>query len=478
MHMKKGKRVCLIEPRGNIPFLVLPLALGFLKSNIPDRHEVKVLDCSRHNIPADSDKFRAEIESFKPHVVGVSASMQTYLEGMAIVKVIKSINPKITTIMGGAHPSIFADAVMQNEDVDFVFRGESEMSFPVFLDLIVGTGKDYAAVKGLVYRRNGAVVKNEIDIDPDLDRIKIPDYEAIDLGGYIKNGYNYGGHYARTAPIWVTRGCPYACSYCSASLINGLKIRRHSIPYVINWIDHLYNKFSVRQFAIIDDNFTMSIDYVKEFCRTIISLRDKNHFRKVIFFATPNGIRLDRIDQEMLGLMKRVGWKDLTIAPESGSVKTLKRMRKHIKPEAVPDAVRMIKDAGLNVRGNFMVGFPGETNGDLKKTVKLIRSCKFDFFNISLFYPIPGTPIFDELVATGEISPDYMPQEIYRRISSFGKNIKQAYVAKDIKQLNPFILYMRELIYLTFRNPYSIIFFIKYYGLRNVFKKLIYLWEK
>jgi radical SAM superfamily enzyme YgiQ (UPF0313 family) len=474
---KKGKRILLIEPRGNIQYYVLPLALGILKSNLPDYHTVKILDCSYENINSNSLEFKKEIKTFKPQVVGVSCSMQTYPEGIAAVKTAKLIDPKIITVMGGAHPSIFSDMIMMNTSIDFLFRGEGELSFPVFLDLLNGR-EGFSSVKGLVYRQNGMVLKNEVSMEWELDKIKIPDYDAIRLNNYIEKGYNYGGFYGRTAPIWLTRGCPYACTFCSGSHINGRKIRSHTLQYIVDWINHLYNDFDIRQFAIIDDNFTFYNDYAKEFCRIMINLIKKKHFKEKIYFATPNGVRLDKLDQELLSLMKEAGWQDLTIAPESGSRKTLKRMGKRINPDIVPEVVSNIKKAGLNVRGNFMICYPGETKEDIRETIKLIRKSKFDFFQVMRFMPIPGTPIFNELVRDGEIPSNYMPPHFYTLIFGLGKKEQhRLYSPKDLKNLNTFFLYLRELIFLVLRNPHSIIFFCKYYGIMNVLKKLLFFKE-
>jgi len=471
---KKGKRVLLIEPRGNIQYYVLPLALGILKSNIPDYHTVKILDCSYKNINANSLEFKREIETFKPQVVGVSCSLQTYPEGIAAVQIVKSMDPKIITVMGGAHPSIFSDMIMTNTSVDFLFRGEGELSFPVFLNILDGQAA-LSSVDGLVYRQNGKIVKNAVNMEAELDKIKIPDYDAVGLNNYIEKGYNYGGMYGRTSPLWLTRGCPYACTFCSGSHVNGRKIRSHSLQYVVDWINHLYNNFDIRQFAIIDDNFTFYNDYAKEFCRILINLINKNHFKEKIYFATPNGVRLDKLDTELLSLMKEAGWQDLTIAPESGSRKTLKRMGKRMNPDMVPEVVNNIKKAGLNVRGNFMICYPGETKEDIKETIQLIRKSRFDFFQIMRFMPIPGTPIYNDLVREEEIPPDYMPPHFYTLIFGLGKKEQhKLYSPKDLKNLNTFVLYLRELILLVLRNPHSIIFFCKYYGIMNVLKKLLF----
>jgi len=474
MTVGKSKKVLLISPNGNLPNYCLPLSLGYLKSNVSGSHEVKVFDLTLEKIETNSLKFREEIQNINPDVVGVTVSIQTYNDSINTLKVTKEINNNIVTIMGGAHPTIYPNFVMKQSIIDYLLTGEGELPFSYFLDNI--DNDERFNTHGLVYRKNGTIFKNKIWLDEDLDKIKIPDYNAIKLIEYISKGYNYGGFYGKTAPIWLTRGCPYKCSFCSASLINGTKIRSHSIPYAVQWISHLYDKFNIRQFAIVDDNFTFYIDYAKEFCESIIKLRENGHFREKIYFATPNGIRIERVDDELLRMMKRTGWKGLTVAPESGSRKTLKRMHKNLDPDAVPNIVDRIKSAGLYVRGFFMVGFPGETHEDIEETIKLIRKTKFDNITIGRFLPIPGTPIFDELVNEGEISPDYIPPSGFELwVPTRRDTEKKMYTPKGLEDLNLFKLMLRETLLHFLRNPGAIIYFFKYYGFMNILKKMFFL---
>ena len=474
MNKKSGKRILLVEPVGNLPFYILPLALGYLKSNISNLHSTKVLDCSIDNIFSDSDRFKDEIRDFAPDIVGVSASMQTYREGILAVRTVKSINSDIITVMGGSHPSIFADQIMRDDSVDYVFQGEAELSFSAFIDQLE-RGNDLSSIEGLVYRKDGGIIKNEINLETDLDKIVIPDYGAIKINEYVKNGYSYGGLYGKSAPIWITRGCPYSCSFCSASQINGKQIRRHSVQYVVKWISHLYQDFGIRQFAIVDDNFTFFEEYAKDFCRTIVGLVREGHFKEKIYFATPNGIRIDRVDDELIGLMKDAGWRSISVAPESGSRKTLKRMGKNVDPDIVPGVIRRIKAAKLDVRAFFLVGYPGETKEDIRETVRLIRKCKIDGLILGRFLPIPGTPIYNELVRDGEIPPNFMPACIFEFVMPLGnKWQRKTYAPRGLNKLNSFWLFFRESIYIALRNPYSIVFYCRYYGVTNLIKKLFH----
>ncbi|OGW81881.1 MAG: hypothetical protein A3G33_05220 [Omnitrophica bacterium RIFCSPLOWO2_12_FULL_44_17] len=466
-------KILLIRPKDNMPVFWFPLGFAYLKSDIPKRYQVKIFDCAFLDLPASSSRFQKEVMEFAPDIVGISISTLVLKEALEVLKKVKTINQKTITVVGGPHPSLYPDELMKNDFIDYLFRGDAEIAFPKFLNALE-CGDGFNLIKGLTYRSNDTIVKNDFDWETNLDQPNFPDYQAAGLEEYLKNGYNYGGFYGRTAPIWITRGCPYLCQYCSAPLINGRQVRAPSVLYVVRMIKHLYDQFRIRQFTIVDDNFTFYPDYTKEFCREIIKCKKENYFSEKISFATPNGIRLERIDDELLVLMKKAGWEGVTIAPESGSRKTLDRMKKMINPDKVPDIVARIKRCGLRVRAFFIVGYPGETKEDLEATVRLIRKCKLDALIVHLFHPIPGTPIFDELVKEKIIPHDFVPCSFCKAYLPriFKKTIEQQYVAPGFENFSLFWFMLKENLLLALRNPYSLIYFVKINGIMNIIKKL------
>ena len=114
---------------------------------------------------------------FGPDVVGVSSSIQTYADGIKAVRAVKSIDSDIVTVMGGAHPSIFPEKVMEERSLDYILRGEGELSFSAFLDVLGGSG-DFSGVNGLTYREHGCLRMNELRLEENLDSIRPPDYKA------------------------------------------------------------------------------------------------------------------------------------------------------------------------------------------------------------------------------------------------------------------------------------------------------------
>jgi len=452
-------KVALVWPYGFDGKYVLPISLAYLKSNVDNaRHKVKVIDCAFLGIKSSSGEFRRILRRFNPDVVGVSSWSITYEEAAEVLRTAKEIKRKTITVMGGVHSTTYCDGVMRNGFIDFVLRGEAELSFPRFLEEAVKKKPDWSKVGGLVYRSKDAVKKNEIILSEDLDVIRLPDYDAINLDGYIRSGYRFNTPHKMNAPVWVTRGCPYRCAFCAATLLNGPVVRAHSIEYMIKWVKHLYRK-GIRHISIIDDNFTYDVDYAKRFCKAMIRLNLEG-----LHFGTPNGIRAQRSDPELFRLMKEAGWEYVVVAPESGSLKTLKRMRKNIRPDTFPPVVAQIRKAGLKAHGFFIVGYPGETVDDIQATVRLLRMCRLNFFFLNNFQPLPGTPVYEELIKNGELMEGQLPKDY-----SSGE---RAYVPAKLKGYNFPSLILKEYLRLLLSDPMNIPYVIEMVGLRMMFTKV------
>jgi radical SAM superfamily enzyme YgiQ (UPF0313 family) len=454
-------KIVFIWPKGFDTKYVMPLAFGYLISNLDiNKHKIKFIDCSFNKLDADSPVLKQEIVNFTPDVVGVSCWSNTYHEAVKILRLVKSIRKDIITVIGGVHVATYSDRMMEHREIDFLFRGEAERSFPVFLDEIEGGNVQFKNVLGLTYRKNNIVIKNSPDHRDNIDEIKWPDYNAINLERYIRSGYRLHTTVKRNAPIWVTRGCPYRCTFCTAPLLNGKKVRKHSVAYMVELVKFLYHDKNIKQFNIIDDNFTFHTEYAKDFCRAIIDLKLKD-----LRFSTPNGIRVQRTDKELLSLMREAGWRNIIIAPESGSKRIVQKMKKDLDPDIVSKKVEEIRDAGLKCSGFFIIGYPGEEIEDIKKTVDLIKKCRFNFFFLNNFQPIPGTPLYDELVQKGEIEDGLMPK-------NYSDGVR-AYTPPSLKNLNFPKMVLGLYLNLAFREPLNIPFMLMQVNPRMVVVKIM-----
>ncbi len=453
-------KILFIWPKGFDTNYVLPLAFGYLTSNLDHaKHEIKIIDCSLRKLTSDMPELRREISRFGPGVVGVSCWSTTYLEAIKVLETVRSVNNDIITVMGGVHATTYPDRTMEHIEIDFLFRGEADLSFPLFMDELVKDNPSYENIPGLAYRSNGVLIKNPPEHRDNIDEIKWADYDAIDLEGYINAGYRLHTTIKRNAPVWVTRGCPYRCTFCTAPLQNGKNVRTHSVKYMVSLVKYLYDEKNIRQINIIDDNFTYHTAYAEEFCKAVIALNLKD-----LHFSTPNGIRMQRTDKELLHLMREAGWRSLIVAPESGSKKVLKKMQKDLDPDIVPEKVKEIREAGLKCSGFFIIGYPDETLEDIQATVDLIKKCRFNFFFLNNFQPLPGTPLYDELVRKGEIEDGLMP-------GNFSDGIR-SYTPEALRSVNFPKLVLKLYLNLAFRDPLNIPYMLTQVNPRMIAEKV------
>ena len=147
-------KILLIWPYGFDTTVTIPLCYGYLKSNTDsEKYDLSILDCSLNRIKANSEEFRNELKKYNPDIVGVSTWSPMYKESLNIFKEVRDFNDSITTIIGGCHASSYSQEVMKNKDIDFLFKGESDLSFQVFLDQHESSNPDWTKVKGLIYRK-------------------------------------------------------------------------------------------------------------------------------------------------------------------------------------------------------------------------------------------------------------------------------------------------------------------------------------
>jgi anaerobic magnesium-protoporphyrin IX monomethyl ester cyclase len=432
-------RVALIWPDGLDPRRVLPLPFAWLASNTaPELCEFRLFDLALGR-PAPEDLER-ELASFRPEVVGISSFASNFPRALEAARAAKRAVPSAAVVAGGQYASAWPEGVLSHPEFDFVIKGEGEPALTAFLKELRSGARRWELVPGLVRMAGGVLADAAPAIVEDLDSLTPPDYKFIALDEYLRRGYRVWCDPVPNAPIQTTRGCPYSCAFCTGPYVSGRRLRRFSTAYVMRWIKELHRDFGVTWFNIIDDNFTFSPDGAKEFCRAAPRLEIPG-----LRFGTPNGVRAQHGDPELWKLMRSAGWEQVVVAPESGSARVLELMKKELPPALMEKAVADIRAAGLPVCGFFIVGYPGETRADLALTMRLVSS--FDLAEIFVFQPLPGSPIFRELLAAGEITPDFVPG-----VDDFSSG-ERSYVSRELRGVNFYWLIFRARLGLALRHP-------------------------
>ena len=390
-------KVLLVKPFNRSDHIQPSLGLGYLASTVRARHDVRILDCIKENV--DLEKLPAIVQEYRPDVVG----FQCYTFDVPFIHkalpIIKGIDRKIVTVLGGPHASALPAEMLEREgaNLDFVFVGEAETGFPMLLEeLEKGTGS-FSRIPGLAWRQSGHVRVNPKSVTEDLDALGMPAWDLIHPEEYPEAQHGAFFKQFPIAPIMVTRGCPFPCTFCAGSLVSGKKIRRRSVANVLAELKRLKSEFGIREFHVIDDNFTMDKAYTKEFLKALKAL-DLG-----MTWAVPNGVRMDTLDEEMLTLMKETGLYMISLGIESGSDKVLGMMKKGITTAKMREAIAMIDRSGIDMAGFFILGFPGETEETMRQTIDFAAELPLKRANFFTYLPFPGTESYTALCAAGEL---------------------------------------------------------------------------
>ena len=390
-------KVLFVKPYNLSDHIQPSLGLGYLAQGSRKNHEVRIFDCIKER--ADIGRLGEYMKKYSPDVVG----LQCYTFDLKFVKgalgAAKNIKKGVITAVGGPHPSAMPLETMQylGEDADFLFKGEAEAAFPKLLDILGKAKSDFSSVPGLVWREAGQVKSNPASHIEDLDAVGLPAWDLIRPEDYPEAQHGAFFRKFPIAPIMITRGCPYPCTFCAGSVVSGKKIRKRGMGSVLGEISMLYKDRGIREFHVIDDNFTMDSSYAKEFLKKLKGLGLD------ISWAVPNGVRMETLDPEMLKLMKDTGLYLISLGIESGSDEILRLMKKGNTVSKIRECVRMINASGIDVAGFFILGYPGETEESIRKTIRFSLELGLVRANFFTYLPFPGSESYNELASAGEL---------------------------------------------------------------------------
>ena len=389
-------KVLLVKPYNLSDHIQPSLGLGYLATSIRGGHDVKILDCVKDRIKTSD--FSRVLDKAKPDIVGIQCYTYDLYNIKDILRQCKA--RRIKTVLGGPHPSAVPGESMDffGKDLDYLFHGEAELGFKRLLDKLNNKSTtDFREIPGLVWREKDRTIKNDKYFVEDIDSLGMPAWDLIKPQTYPEA--QHGAFFKKfpIAPIMATRGCPYSCTFCAGSLISGKALRKRSAENILREIKTLYGDYGIREFHIVDDNFTLNKAFVKKFLTGLKALNLD------ISWAVPNGIRMDTLDDELLGLMKETGLYLISLGIESGSDRVLKSMKKNITTDKIRDSIKSIRKYNIDIAGFFILGFPGETVEDIKKTIKFSLELDLIRANFFTYLPFPGTESFDNLRREGRL---------------------------------------------------------------------------
>lgn len=318
-----------------------------------------------------------------------------------IAKALRQAYPQAKIIIGGEHPTAVPDYCLASApEVDAIVLGEGEETV-VELIAAFEEKKSLEGIPGIAYRQDGKPV-----INPrrgrirNIDNIPAPRWDLVPLENYLSAGKSFGVDIGRTIPMLATRGCPFQCTFCSNPFMWTQRYETRKPEEVVAEIERYIRDYKVENIDFYDLTAIIHKDWIIEFCKLLIE-RDLQ-----ITWQLPSGTRSEAIDEEVAGYLFRAGCRNISYAPESGSPRVLKRIKKMVIPENMLKSMRGCVAQGMSIKANIIFGFPDETFGDVLRTIKFVWQMAIvgvDDVSIWAYSPYPGCELFNLLKERGRI---------------------------------------------------------------------------
>lgn len=448
VHPKPHARITLVRPPAVASLhayslaIVPPLGPAYVAAALESAgHQVTVIDAlgeaplarhpSAHPLLVAQGLTIAEIVArIPPDTQGIGVSVmfsQQWPHVAAIIRAARAAFPVVPIFVGGEHATATWKYLLEHcPEVTLCVLGEGEET-AVDIAAWIAHGGSLEDIAGIAYRLDGVPHRTA----PrrrlrDIDQIPRPAWHLFPLETYLSNGYGHGVNRGRSIPMLATRGCPYQCTFCSSPEMWTTRYYLRSVASVVDEIGDYVERYGLANVDFEDLTAFIRRDWILDLCAEL----QRRGLR--ITYQLPSGTRSEALDADVLAALWQSGCRNLTYAPESGSPRTLERIKKKVRPERVLESMRIAKRLGVNIKANLMIGFPDETRRDLLRTVQFgLKAAWIGVDDIPLFpfSPYPGTALYDELRADGTLPPpddDYLAGLGYMditRTSSMSRHI-------------------------------------------------------
>jgi len=380
-------KISLVGPKWNKMVNSYPsLGLGYLAAVAEqDGHEVRIHDMGLDPQKQIADEVQ-EIVDFGPDLLAATAMTTSwYSIEQAVAAVREQIDCPV--VIGGPHATTLPEITLQDENVDFVVYGEGEETFRELIDYLDRGDGRYEWIAGLVFQdADGRPIRNpERPLIPNLDDLPFPARHLFDLERYPL--YNPNGE--RMVTMLTSRGCPYICSFCFKGIV-GRTYRQRSPQNIVAEVEQVLDQYGIHNLYFIDDLFTIDV-------RRLEAILDR-FIERGLHVRWQCLARVDRVTQPILKKMYQAGCREIHYGIESGNEEILTATAKHIDLSQVQDAVTWTEGAGIQAKGYFILGLPGDTHETMEQTIEFAARLGLSEAMFSIATPMPGTQLWDELV--------------------------------------------------------------------------------
>ncbi|BBO81088.1 hypothetical protein DSCO28_16540 [Desulfosarcina ovata subsp. sediminis] len=383
---------CELVEYGTFSYFGEPTGLNYIAEAAAKRgHAVKIHDMYLDPSP---DGLLSVVSDYRPDVVGLSSLIIGYDNVTLLSKMVKAIDPAIKIVVGG--PCTFMPSILMmqyNPDIDYVIKGEGEVSFARLCDLLAATaGFDFREIDGLAYRADGHIVENPKTRFINARSIEFPvnryqPYKDYMQGSIITTILG-------TPPIVfmeASRGCSFKCNFCGVSE----PYRKRDPEKVVSELEWLKKKHNARHVIFADYSFTANRIHAETICSLMIERNLKLEWGC--------DTRVDCVSLPLLKLMRRAGCRVIFYGIESFSQQTLDVLNKGTKIAAIHEALKNTRKAGIQSLAYMMLGAPGETREMILKNAETLHKSGVDYALWGIVRLFSGTPLFESAVQMGVV---------------------------------------------------------------------------
>lgn len=368
-------------------------------------HAVRIYDRC-----VDKTKLKAVLTQFSPAVVGVSVmSSRGLKDAIHLSKEIKSRG--LTVVWGGQLPSLQPDLVIQNDYVDIVSFGEGEETWLELLDRL-SLNKALDNVAGIVYKKDGAIVRTPCRPFSDLGTFPPTDWSLVDVPKYMQT---YIGC-QKMMYLYSSKGCPGRCAFCPNVTYHQSTHRNRPNEQVIEEIRFLHEHYGLDGVYFSDEVWRTKRSDMQDFCQRMMEA--------ALPVQWGVDLRVGLFNEEDYRLMYQAGCRWIFFGIETGSREMQRRIHKNIPYDKIKPTIELLNQIGFTTMSSFIVGFPDETEQQLRETAQMINEIPIGLTPIFHFTPLPGTELYDYLVEEGRYREPQKLEDLFHIVAteSLGTN--------------------------------------------------------
>lgn len=370
----------------------------------------------------DTDYERKVLDACEGALVfGVTSLTGTMISnGLEMCAKVRERYPDLPIVWGGTHPSIAPEQTCEHPLVDIVVSGQGEATF---MDLVeaLEEGRPLEEVPGVLFKRDGMVVKNPARQTVDIDTLPPMPFELVDMERFItlhSAAMSQQVKGKRAVTYYSSYGCPFSCSFCSEPMTSNRRWFSKSPEKVISELEVLKNTYGAEVVVFEDPIYFIDVKRVRRICELMVE-----HGLDMQWAATSRLETIKKLDAEMWELLRRTGFIQVFIGVESASPTVLKVIGKKYTADDIVDVARILHENDVLFSGTFIQGIPVKTPDRTleeisREDMRLASQTLLRIYEVSpkanihvvLYTPYPGSVSYNTSLENGLVAPQTLEE--------------------------------------------------------------------